>query len=192
MRKVGFQMSLRLIDSYVAPFVSEEEIGYMQPLVDAAHKMLHEKSGQGNAFLGWLDLPRDYDPREVTSILNGMRSRFLCVRGNCDAEVDQMVLNFPITADSMMLYLDGRAAFVTHGHLFNTEQLPPLCPGDLLIHGHTHEKRFEAFGENNLYINPGSIALPKDDDKHSYMVYEDSVFVIRDAETGAVLKEYWL
>ena len=163
------------------------------PLIDAAEKpdriiLLGDLLYHGPRN----DLPRDYDPREVTSILNGMRSRFLCVRGNCDAEVDQMVLNFPIAADSMMLYLDGRAAFVTHGHLFNTEQLPPLCPGDLLIHGHTHEKRFEAFGENNLYINPGSIALPKDDDKHSYMVYEDGVFVIRDAETGAVLKEYWL
>ena len=72
------------------------------------------------------DLPAEYNPKEVISILNGMKERFLCVRGNCDAEVDQMVLEFPILSDSMVLFLNGRMAFVTHGHLFNTQNPPPL------------------------------------------------------------------
>ena len=74
------------------------------------------------------DLPRDYNPKEVTAILNGMKQRFLCVRGNCDAEVDQMVLEFPIEADSLALFLGGRMAFVTHGHLFNTQTRPSSAP----------------------------------------------------------------
>lgn len=125
------------------------------------------------------DLPRDYAPKEVTSILNAMKNRFLCVRGNCDAEVDQMVLDFPIASDSLVLFLNGRMAFVTHGHLFNTENPPKLCPGDLLIHGHTHVKAMEPFGQDNLYLNPGSAALPKDGDEPSYMTYEDGLFVIK-------------
>ena len=134
------------------------------------------------------DLPRDYAPKEVTAILNGMKRRFLCVRGNCDAEVDQMVLDFPIGADYMALFLDGRMAFVTHGHLFNLENLPALNPGDLLIHGHTHVKVLEPFGQDNFYINPGSAALPKDDSEPSYMVYEDGAFTIKTMEGGREMR----
>ena len=70
------------------------------------------------------DLPREYDPKKVTAILNGLKTQVLAVRGNCDAEVDQMVLEFPIMADYMALFLEGRMVFVTHGHLFNEENLP--------------------------------------------------------------------
>lgn len=126
------------------------------------------------------DLPEEYDPRQVIAVLNGMKQRLLCVRGNCDAEVDQMVLEFPIMADSLELFLNGRMAFVTHGHLFNTQTPPPLCPGDLLIHGHTHVQAMDAFGQDNLYINPGSMSLPKEGNCHSYMTYEDGAFTIKD------------
>ena len=125
------------------------------------------------------DLPRDYNPQEVTAILNGMKQRFLCVRGNCDAEVDQMVLEFPIEADSLALFLGGRMAFVTHGHLFNTANPPKLCPGDLLIHGHTHVQAMDPFGQDNLYLNPGSVSLPKEGNENSYMTYEDGLFTIK-------------
>lgn len=125
------------------------------------------------------DLPAEYNPKEVISILNGMRERFLCVRGNCDAEVDQMVLEFPILSDSMVLFLNGRMAFVTHGHLFNTQNPPPLNRGDLLIHGHTHVQAFTPFGNDNLYINPGSTSIPKENNEHSYMTYEDGLFTIK-------------
>ena len=84
------------------------------------------------------NLPDAYDPKGVIALLNGVKNELLCVRGNCDAEVDQMVLQFPIMADYALLHLDGRTAFITHGHLFNLDNLPPHKPGDLLIHGHTH------------------------------------------------------
>ena len=133
------------------------------------------------------DLPRDYNPKEVTAILNGMKQRFLCVRGNCDAEVDQMVLQFPIMADYALLPLDGgRCAFVTHGHLFNTECPPPHRSGDVLIHGHTHVHCALPQGDYT-YLNPGSAALPKEGQPKSYMIYEDGLFSIRALETGKEL-----
>ena len=134
------------------------------------------------------DLPRDYAPKEVISIFNSMKERFLCVRGNCEAEVDQMVLEFPVMADYMALWLDGRMAFVTHGHLFNLGQLPNLNKGDLLIHGHTHVQAFTPFGQDNWYINPGSASIPKEDNDHSYMTYENGVFTIKSMD-GSVIRE---
>ncbi len=130
------------------------------------------------------DLPDRYAPKEVIKLLNEYPVTPLCVRGNCDAEVDQMVLNFPIRADSMLLPLDGgRCAFVTHGHLFNTECPPPHKPGDVLIHGHTHVHGVWQQADYT-YINPGSAALPKEGQPKSYMVYENGVFAIKHLESG--------
>ena len=133
------------------------------------------------------DLPDRYDPKAVTAMLNAYSVTPLCVRGNCDAEVDQMVLTFPIRADYMLLPLDnGRCAFVTHGHLFNTECPPPHKAGDVLIHGHTHVHGVWQ-QEDYTYINPGSAALPKENQPKSYMVYEDGLFTIKQLEDGKVL-----
>ena len=84
------------------------------------------------------DLPREYAPKRVIDLLNGIRQHIFCVRGNCDAEVDQLVLHFPILADYALLEAGGRLIFATHGHHYNLEHLPPLQPGDVLLHGHTH------------------------------------------------------
>ena len=84
------------------------------------------------------DLPRDYAPKQVIPLLNSLAPKLLCVRGNCDAEVDQMVLNFPVLADYAVLPVGQRLVYVTHGHVFNLNHLPPLAPGDILLHGHTH------------------------------------------------------
>ena len=146
----------------------------------------YEKSGASRlVLLGDLlyhgprnDLPEAYDPKAVTRLLNDAKDELLCVRGNCDSEVDQMVLSFPIMADYALFDLNGTTAFVTHGHLFNTEQLPPHKPGDLLIHGHTHVPGFWPAG-GMTYINPGSAALPKENNPRSFMLYEDGVFTIR-------------
>ena len=133
------------------------------------------------------DLPRDYAPKKVIPLLNSLAPRLLCVRGNCDAEVDQMVLQFPIMADYALLPLDGgRCAFVTHGHLFNTECPPPHRSGDVLIHGHTHVHCALPQGDYT-YLNPGSAALPKEGQPKSYMIYEDGLFSIRALETGKEL-----
>lgn len=133
------------------------------------------------------DLPDRYDTRAVTRQLNEFPVTPLCVRGNCDAEVDQMVLTFPILAPSLLLPLeDGRCAFITHGHLFNTECPPPHSPGDVLIHGHTHVHGVWPQGDYT-YINPGSAALPKEGQPKSYMVYEDGVFTIKALEDASTL-----
>lgn len=132
------------------------------------------------------DLPDQYDPKGVTALLNGVKNDLLCVRGNCDAEVDQMVLEFPIQADYALFDLDGTTAFITHGHLFNTGCLPPHKAGDLLIHGHTHVLTVQE-KDGMTYINPGSAALPKENNPKTYMVYENGMFEIKTLEGDIVL-----
>lgn len=132
------------------------------------------------------DLPDRYAPKEVIKLLNEFRVTPLCVRGNCDAEVDQMVLEFPIQADYALFDLDGTTAFVTHGHLFNTGSLPPHKDGDLLIHGHTHVLTVQE-KDGMTYINPGSAALPKENNPKTYMVYDSGVFEIKTLEGEVVL-----
>jgi putative phosphoesterase len=119
------------------------------------------------------DLPRDYAPKEVLAMLNGMKEHIFCVRGNCDTEVDQMVLEFPILADYCILPVGDRLIYATHGHNYNLQKLPPLQPGDILLHGHTHIPAWERFGDHNLYLNPGSVSIPKMDSAHSYMTLEN-------------------
>ena len=123
------------------------------------------------------DLPRDYAPKKVIAMLNGMADTILCVRGNCDTEVDQMVLEFPVLADYAVLTAGSRLLYATHGHVYNTAHLPPLQPGDILLHGHTHIPAWEVFGTDNLYLNPGSVSLPKENSPHSYLTLEGGKFL---------------
>ena len=122
------------------------------------------------------DLPEGYAPKEVIPMLNGTKPKLLCVRGNCDAEVDQMVLDFPILADYAVLPVGQRLVYATHGHVHNLKNLPPLAPGDILLHGHTHIPAWTEFGEENLYLNPGSLSIPKEGSAHSYMTLEGKTF----------------
>lgn len=125
------------------------------------------------------DLPKDYAPKKVISMLNHLKDRLLCVRGNCDTEVDQMVLDFPILADYALLCAGEKTVFITHGHNFNTQNLPPMSDGDLLLHGHTHVPKCEKYG-NITYLNPGSVSIPKEDSPNSYMTLENGLFVWKD------------
>ena len=134
------------------------------------------------------DLPEGYAPKEVIPLLNGLKPALLCVRGNCDAEVDQMVLDFPILADYAVLPLGGRLVYATHGHVHNLKNLPPLAPGDILLHGHTHIPAWTEFGEGNLYLNPGSVSIPKEGSAHSYMTLEGETFLWKTLE-GEVYRE---
>jgi len=118
------------------------------------------------------DLPKEYAPKEVIKMLNERKSRIFCVRGNCDTEVDQMVLEFPILADYAVIPTADRLIYATHGHHFNLNALPPLQPGDILLHGHTHIPAWEPFGDGNLYLNPGSVSIPKAESEHSYMILQ--------------------
>ena len=122
------------------------------------------------------DLPAGYAPKEVISMLNGLKQKLLCVRGNCEAEVDQMVLNFPVLADYAWLEIDGQRIFATHGHHFGEDNPPPLSKGDVLLCGHTH---VPACREHDgwIYLNPGSVSIPKENSHHSYMILENQNFI---------------
>nr|MBE6545632.1 phosphodiesterase [Oscillospiraceae bacterium] len=134
------------------------------------------------------DLPNTYAPKEVIELLNSRKDIILAVRGNCDTEVDQMVLSFPILADYCYLSLDGLSVFATHGHHHNTETPPPLIKGEILLHGHTHVLTCDEFGNGNFYLNPGSAALPKNGNPRSYMVYENRCFTVKTLE-GEIIFE---
>lgn len=129
------------------------------------------------------DLPRDYAPKEVIAMLSPLADKILCVRGNCEAEVDQMVLPFPIMADYAVLIADGKVVYITHGHVINTKNPLPFAKGDILLHGHTHVPACEQV-DGWWYLNPGSVSIPKEGSKHSYMTLEDGVFYWKDVETG--------
>lgn len=135
------------------------------------------------------DLPKDYNPKEVISLLNGIKEEIIAVRGNCEAEVDQMVLEFPVMAEYALMFERGRMWFITHGHIFNTSNPPMLKKGDLLIHGHTHIQAMEEQPQGYVYINPGSVSIPKNGNAHSYMIYDEGKFIIKDFE-GHNIKEY--
>ena len=128
------------------------------------------------------DLPREYAPKEGNPLLNGKKEKLLCVRGNCDAEVDQMVLEFPVLADYAVLPVGRRLIYATHGHIYHVKNLPPLAPGDVLLHGHTHVPAWTEFGQGNLYLNPGSVSIPKENSSHSYMTLENGIFLWKDLD----------
>ena len=127
------------------------------------------------------DLPRDYNPKEVISMLNAVKDRLFCVRGNCDTEVDQMVLEFPVLADYSVIDLGERLMYATHGHKYNKTNPPALKSGDILISGHTHVPLCEEEG-GILFLNPGSVSIPKEGSKHQYMTYENGIFTWNDLE----------
>lgn len=106
-------------------------------------------------------VPDFYDPVKVANILNGLKDKIIAVRGNCDAEVDQMMVDFPIMEDYRVLEADGEKFFLTHGHLFNEYKLPPLGMGTVLCHGHTHIAENKLLQCGLRIFNPGSISLPK-------------------------------
>lgn len=133
------------------------------------------------------DLPKDYAPKKVIEMLNNIKKEILCVRGNCDTEVDQMVLEFPVLAEYCILYLKDKMAFVTHGHNFSPKNPPMIKDGDILINGHTHIPAFEKYDEFT-YINPGSVSIPKENSQHSYIIYEDGKFTFKNLD-GEIYRE---
>ena len=136
------------------------------------------------------DLPKEYAPKQVIPMLNAMKDKIYAVRGNCEAEVDQMVLEFPVMADYCILSIDGKTLYATHGHVYNQNNLPPLCEGDILIHGHTHLLKAEPMGDKFL-LNPGSTSLAKGGNPNTYGMLDENVFAIYDFD-GNVIKEITL
>lgn len=133
------------------------------------------------------DLPEGHAPKEVIKLLNPLKSKIISVRGNCDTEVDQMVLDFPVLAEYALLYADGHEMFLTHGHHHNPQTLPPLPDGSVMINGHTHVPKSELLSGIHC-LNCGSVSLPKENTPHSCLVYEDGVFTWLDMCGGAFME----
>lgn len=130
------------------------------------------------------DLPDEYAPKKVIEMLNEKKDEIFCVRGNCDTEVDQMVLKFPILADYAVLSVGDRLVYATHGHVFNENNLPPLKKGDILLNGHTHVPKCTEH-ESFVYLNPGSVSIPKENSARGFIILENGVFTWKslDGET---------
>lgn len=129
------------------------------------------------------DLPRDYAPKQVIAYLNPLGDKIIAVRGNCESEVDQMVLTFPVTSDYGVIFDGARTIFLSHGH----RAVPPMAPGTVYLTGHTHVPKNQT--ENGvMFMNPGSVSIPKENSPHSYMIYEAGNFAWFDLETGKQYK----
>ncbi len=133
------------------------------------------------------DLPEGYNPKKVISLLEEIKKYIICVKGNCDAEVDDMVLPFSVLSDNMLIYADGVEMFITHGHKYNPENPPVFISKGILIYGHTHIPDFTDFGDF-ISVNPGSISIPKENSQNSYIIYENNSFYWKNL-SGDVYKE---
>ena len=123
------------------------------------------------------DLPQDYAPKKVIPMLSAHKDKIICVRGNCEAEVDQMVLPFSCMADCALVSADGLTLYLTHGHHHSPDNLPPLAEGSVFLSGHTHVKMDEV--KNGIRcLNPGSVSIPKDG-SHSCLVLDNGEFTFR-------------
>ena len=134
------------------------------------------------------DLPEGYDPKRVIDLLNEKKDEIFAVRGNCEAEVDQVVLEFPVLADYALLPWKDHMIYITHGHVFNRNHLPPMKKGDILLHGHTHIPACEEF-DDYVYMNPGSVAIPKNDTPRGYMILEEETITWKTLE-GKTYQSY--
>lgn len=131
------------------------------------------------------DLPKEYAPKEVIAMLNEHKDEIYAVRGNCEAEVDQMVLQFPVMGDYCLLPLRRKVIYATHGHVYNENNLPPMKEGDILLHGHTHILKAEQ-REGYILLNPGSVSIPKGGNVPSYAILEDGRFTVKDFDGGEI------
>ena len=136
------------------------------------------------------DLPKDYAPKKVIEMLNSKKNCIYCVRGNCDTEVDQMVLDFPVLADYGFFEIDGKCIYCSHGHVYHEKNLPPLKKGDIFMHGHTHVLQAKEV-DGITILNPGSVSIPKEGNPPTYAVLETGIFTIKTFEQNTV-KEYCL
>ena len=134
-------------------------------------------------------LPDGYAPMDVAKMLNERKTKLVCVRGNCDSEVDQMVLEFPMRADYALLSCDGLKIYATHGHLSCADAPPPLEKGTLFVNGHFHTPEHKTLENGAIYANCGSVALPKDGTPHSYILLENGVLTWKNLETGKAFDE---
>ena len=134
-------------------------------------------------------LPLEYSPKEVFEILNQYKDQIIAVRGNCDSEVDQMVLKYPTMSDYSMIVYNNRKIYLTHGHIYNKNNPLPLSKGDIMIYDHFHIPEISDIN-GNLFLNPGSISLPKNNSEHSFAILEKNKFTIKNLEETVILETF--
>lgn len=134
------------------------------------------------------DLPEGYNPKGVIALLNPLKEVITCVRGNCEAEVDQMVLDFPCLTEYVIIEDNDLTLYLTHGHHGNNENPPLMNKKFVLLCGHTHVPKLDIH-DNYVYINPGSVSIPKENSHHGYIILEDNKFTWKDLD-GQVKQEY--
>lgn len=132
------------------------------------------------------DLSQEYNPMKVAGILNSLKNKLLVVRGNCDAEVDEMISEFEFN-DHIVMEINGKMFYFTHGHKYNIEKIP-YDDFDIMMYGHIHQGFIEE-KEGLVFANPGSISLPKGESRHSYIVVDENEIILKDVD-GAVLDKY--
>ncbi len=120
-------------------------------------------------------LPDNYSPKKVVEMLTPLASKITCVRGNCESEVDQMVLPFNCSSDYATLFVDGLNIHLSHGH----RAVPPMGKGDIYLTGHTHVPLNVVEGAGYVHLNPGSVSLPKEGSWHGYIIYDKRSFVFK-------------
>lgn len=131
------------------------------------------------------DLPLGYEPKKVIKMLNDIKDDILAVRGNCDAYVDSMVLEFPLIDDYTIMPVKDKMMYITHGHIYNNDNLPPMHKDDILLHGHTHVPMLTHINDH-YYINPGSISIPKDNSEHTFISFENNSFELRNLDNKII------
>lgn len=132
-------------------------------------------------------LPQDYDTKRTMELLNSLRKEILSVRGNCDSEVDQMVLQFPLMNTYEMIDVDGLTLFATHGHVYSPSSPPPFVEFDVMLNGHTHISALREL-DHFYYVNPGSTSIPKGGTENSYIVYENRCFILYRLKDGTEIQ----
>lgn len=135
-------------------------------------------------------LPKDYSPKDVIQLLNKYKNKIIAVRGNCDSEVDQMVLEYPIMSDYSVISLENRNVYITHGHLYNKETPLPMNEGDILLYGHFHYPIIEKI-DSKFYLNPGSISLPKNNSEHCFAILENNKFTVKNLDETIILETFF-
>ena len=127
------------------------------------------------------DLPKGYDPKRVITLLNSIKDVIIAINGNCDAEVDRMVLDFPILSDPQQITIDGKRTVLTHGHKYDFSDF-----GKLILHGHTHVLRAEKNDKDSIIVNPGSVSIPKDGNPNSFAILSNGIIKIFDFDMNVI------
>lgn len=133
-------------------------------------------------------LTDEYNPIEVSKILNKYKDIIICTRGNCDAEVDEMISEFQFE-EHIEININGLDFFFSHGHVYNMHKIPPT--GDVIVYGHFHTGYIKE-EDGLIFANPGSISLPKNNTAHSYLIIDDSELILKDIDGGVIEEKKYI